>query len=73
MDTLVARYSRPAYEQDESIEQDAQELVSPMENLSIKFAMPPVAQVSHDACFLILFVLAGEALKHMLKCYGILL
>lgn len=44
MDSLVAKYSRPAYQQNEPFE-DQDELVNPMADLSIKFAMPPVAQV----------------------------
>lgn len=44
MDTLVARYSRPAYEQNESFEDDLMD-PSPMANLSVKFAMPPISQV----------------------------
>lgn len=47
MDTLVARYSRPAYEQNELLsEQEQQELVDGTPALSLKFAMPPVAHVS---------------------------
>lgn len=52
MDTLVARYSRPAYEQNEPFEDDAQDLMNPnpMANLSVKFAMPPIAQVRVLSC-----------------------
>lgn len=47
MDSLVSKYSRPAYQQNEPLDQDeAQDLMDPMANLSLKFAMPPVAQVS---------------------------
>jgi 20S proteasome subunit beta 5 len=46
MDSLVSRYSRPAFEQNEHIEDDGtQELMDPMANLSLRFAMPPIAQV----------------------------
>ena len=56
MDSLVSRYSRPAFEQNEHIEDDGtQELMDPMANLSLKFAMPPIAQVGF-----FLFPLADE-------------
>lgn len=47
MDSLVAKYSRPAYAQNESLEDDeyGQELMNPAAHLSLNFAMPPVAQV----------------------------
>lgn len=49
MDALVTRYSRPAALQRETHHQDsfddAQDDMAP--SLSLKFAMPPVAQVSH--------------------------
>lgn len=45
MDTLVARYSRPAYQENEVLsEQEQQDFTDTVP--SIKFAMPPVAQVS---------------------------
>jgi len=49
MDTLVARYSRPAYQQNAFSEEEQQDLVDGVPgapNLSLKFAMPPVAHVS---------------------------
>jgi len=47
MDTLVARYSRPAYHDNEVFtEQDEQDLCDAAPSLSLKFAMPPVAHVS---------------------------
>jgi len=47
MDTLVARYSRPAYQQNELFsEQEQQDLMDGAPALSLKFAMPPVAHVS---------------------------
>lgn len=49
MDSLVAKYSRPAYDQNESFE-DQDELMNPMANLNLKFAMPPIAQVRLFSC-----------------------
>ncbi|KAK3906870.1 nucleophile aminohydrolase [Staphylotrichum tortipilum] len=47
MDTLVARYSRPAYQDNEVFsEQDQQDLDDAAPSLSLKFAMPPVAHPS---------------------------
>lgn len=47
MDTLVARYSRPAYQQNEVFsEQEQQDIADAAPSLSLKFAMPPVAHVS---------------------------
>lgn len=47
MDTLVARYSRPAYQQNENLFSDHEqdELNDSVPGLSLKFAMPPVAHV----------------------------
>ena len=46
MDTLVARYSRPAYHDNEVFsEQEQQDLSDSVPSLSLKFAMPPVAHV----------------------------
>lgn len=45
MDTLVARYSRPAYQQHEAVEDEAYDVMSPAATLGGKFAMPPIAQV----------------------------
>lgn len=49
MDSLVARYSRPAFEENEDIFRDEEEqdleLMGAAPPLSLKFAMPPVAQV----------------------------
>lgn len=47
MDALVSRYSRPAHVQNESFEDETQDLMAmgPGANLSLNFAMPPVAQV----------------------------
>lgn len=49
MDTLVAKYSRPAAFQNETYADQQEDLHDDMTpSLSLKFAMPPVAQVSHD-------------------------
>lgn len=47
MDTLVAKYSRPAYAQNEPLEDEelSHELMDPAAHLSLNFAMPPIAQV----------------------------
>lgn len=46
MDTLVAKYSRPTYAENESLtEQDEMDFASGVPGPSLKFAMPPVAQV----------------------------
>jgi hypothetical protein len=46
MDALVAQYSRPALEENDPFEDEAKELMNPADHLSMKFAMPPVTQVS---------------------------
>lgn len=47
MDTLVARYSRPSCAQNEGLtEQDELDFSDAVPGPSLKFAMPPVAQVS---------------------------
>lgn len=47
MDSLVAKYSRPAFAQNEPLEDDelSNELMNPADHLSLNFAMPPIAQV----------------------------
>lgn len=47
MDSLVAKYSRPKYEQNEPQDNDVMQELNddPWANLSLKFAMPPIAQV----------------------------
>jgi 20S proteasome subunit beta 5 len=45
MDTLVARYSRPMFEREGFSQNEEQELYQTVPSLSLKFAMPPVAQV----------------------------
>ncbi|EFY84700.1 proteasome component PRE2 precursor [Metarhizium acridum CQMa 102] len=49
MDTLVSRYSRPAYEQNEPFENEAQEMMDATSSLTTKFAMPPISQVRQAA------------------------
>lgn len=44
MDTLVSRYSQPMFEKEYS-EEDQLELYQSTPSLSLKFAMPPIAQV----------------------------
>lgn len=47
MDSLVAQYSRPAFKDEGYHEEDQLELVDCMPNsIDLKFALPPVAQVS---------------------------
>jgi 20S proteasome subunit beta 5 len=45
MDTLVARYSRPAFEQNEPFQDEAEDFTNPVPSISLKFAMPPISQV----------------------------
>jgi len=44
MDTLVAQYSKPMFEKDYS-EEDQLDVYQQPPSLSLRFAMPPVAQV----------------------------
>lgn len=46
MDTLVAQYSKPMFEKENYNEEDQMELYQGAPSLSLRFAMPPVAQVS---------------------------
>lgn len=47
MDTLVAQYSRPAFQRNEPFsDQDELDAIDSVPSLSLKFAMPPVAHVS---------------------------
>lgn len=49
MDTLVAKYSRPSYSENEGLtEQDELDFSDAVPGPSLKFAMPPVAHVSHQ-------------------------
>ena len=45
MDTLVAQYSKPMFEKENYSQDDQMELYQPAPSLSLRFAMPPVAQV----------------------------
>lgn len=45
MDSLVAQYSRPAYTEEGQTQDEQLELHSGTPELSLKFALPPVAQV----------------------------
>ena len=45
MDTLVAQYSKPMFEKENYSQDDQMELYQQAPSLSLKFAMPPVAQV----------------------------
>lgn len=47
MDKIVAQYSRPSYQNVYS-EQDQQDLTESLPPLSLKFALPPVANVSYS-------------------------
>ena len=46
MDTLVAQYSRPAYQEEGYNEEEQLDLIDPSPALGLKFALPPSAQVS---------------------------
>ncbi|KAL9113602.1 MAG: hypothetical protein Q9227_002340 [Pyrenula ochraceoflavens] len=46
MDTLVAQYSRPPFEYDGYPSEEQQELTESLPSLSLKFALPPIAQPS---------------------------
>jgi 20S proteasome subunit beta 5 len=45
MDSLVSQYSRPAYTEEGQTEEEQLQLYSGAPELSLKFALPPVAQV----------------------------
>ncbi len=46
MDTLVATYSKPMFEKENYSQDDQVDFYNPAPSLSLKFAMPPIAQVS---------------------------
>ena len=46
MDTLVAQYSRPAFEEEGYWDADHQQLSHLTPSLSLNFALPPIANVS---------------------------
>jgi 20S proteasome subunit beta 5 len=47
MDALVAQYSRPQFENEGFSQDEQQELSEVTPPLSLKFALPPVAQVNN--------------------------
>ena len=47
MDTLVAHYSRPAYQEEGYNQEEQLELADVAPPLDLKFALPPTAQVLH--------------------------
>ena len=51
MDSLVAQYSRPIDAEEGQTEEQQLELYSGAPELSLKFALPPVAQVWHYMVF----------------------
>jgi 20S proteasome subunit beta 5 len=48
MDKLVAQYSRPPHQNVFYSEQEQQDLTESLPPLSLKFALPPVANVSYS-------------------------
>ena len=46
MDTLVAQYSRPAFEDEGYSQTDQHQLAQVTPSLSLNFALPPLANVS---------------------------
>lgn len=48
MDSLVAQYSRPIDAEEGQTEEQQLELYSGAPEMSLKFALPPVAQVRHQ-------------------------
>jgi hypothetical protein len=48
MDSLVSQYSRPAHTEEGPSEEEQLQLYSGTPELSLKFALPPVAQVRYD-------------------------
>lgn len=62
MDLLVAQYGRPAFQEEGYSSQEQQELSETMPPLSLRFAMPPVAKVSHSGSYdYIICMGTGEA------------
>ena len=52
MDTLVAQYSRPAFEEEGYSQEDQQELARVTPSLSLNFTLPPLANVSCHQIYL---------------------
>lgn len=50
MDSLVTRYSRPTHSYDSHFEEDEDYLSPSVPPLSLKFALPPVANVRSPGC-----------------------
>ena len=50
MDSLVAQYTRPAFTEEGQSHEEQQELMQATPELSLKFALPPVAQVCWLRC-----------------------
>jgi hypothetical protein len=48
MDKIVAQYSRPSHQNEFYSEQEQQDLAETLPPLSLKFALPPVANVSYS-------------------------
>jgi hypothetical protein len=67
MDTLVAQYSKPMFEKENS-EEDQLELYQGTPNLSLRFAMPPVAQVRQDPLSHIFFNFSSFANEELNVC-----
>jgi 20S proteasome subunit beta 5 len=47
MDTLVARYTRSPFENEGFSSEEQQDYTDALPTLSLKFALPPIARVSH--------------------------
>ena len=57
MDTLVAHYSRPAYQEEGYNQEEQLELADVAPPLDLKFALPPTAQVPHARCLVYYIVI----------------
>jgi 20S proteasome subunit beta 5 len=51
MDALVSQYSRPAFEDEGYSQNEQQQLSEVTPSLSLKFALPPIAQVQLSMVF----------------------
>jgi hypothetical protein len=69
MDTLVAQYTQPRFEKENYSEDDQMELYQPTPSLSLKFAMPPVAQVRTSHSFFHLLELSAGCFKAIWNWY----
>lgn len=52
MDSLVAQYTRPTFADEGQSHEEQQELMHATPELSLKFALPPVAQVRISYAYL---------------------